>query len=182
MTGRARRTTLINATSRPADAIQDRVSLPAGLCGTAARLVGFGFRGWLSGLRSAELGELDRVWTHYRELLGDAQARTTVGALANWVASVQRSSSRSIAVCAPDCEQFCRDECMAISMIAAAQNDTCPAMRACAFALIGGSNVDGVVSGAEAFAGALRESGQVLTPEMIHNAASDATPVNRAVA
>ena len=65
-----------------------------------------------------------------------------------------------------DCARFCRDECVAISMIAACQHHACPAMRACAFALLGCSMIDEVVDVAESFAETMRgrRSGAVGQP------------------
>ena len=63
-----------------------------------------------------------------------------------------------------DCDRFCRDECVAIAMIAACQHNACPAMRACAFALLGCSMIDEVVEGAENFAATMRGADQVLSP------------------
>ena len=53
---------------------------------------------------------------------------------------------------------------MAISMIAACQHEACPAMRACAFALLGCSMIDEVVTVAEDFAATMRKADQVLSP------------------
>ena len=56
---------------------------------------------------------------------------------------------------------------MAISLIAASQHQRCPAMRACALALIGSSLVEPVIDAANAFADALQEADQFLTPEAV---------------
>ena len=65
---------------------------------------------------------------------------------------------------------FCRDECIAIAMIAACQHNACPAMRACAFSLLGCSMIDEVVQGAESFAATMRGADQVLPPSFSHGA------------
>ena len=61
-------------------------------------------------------------------------------------------------------------------MVAASQHDVCPAMRACAFALIEHGDVDDVVSESEALAGRLKELGQVLSAASIATAAQIAMP------
>jgi hypothetical protein len=48
-------------------------------------------------------------------------------------------------------------------MIAACQHHACPAMRACAFALLGCSLIDEVVNVAESFAETMRGADQVLS-------------------
>jgi hypothetical protein len=52
-------------------------------------------------------------------------------------------------------------------MIAPCQQNTCPAMRACAFALIESTGVENVVDGAQAFADTLLSLDQVLSPGSI---------------
>jgi hypothetical protein len=68
------------------------------------------------------------------------------------VRAINRHARRDLETAAVDCERFCRDECIAIEMISACQHNACPAMRACAFALLGCSLIDEVVEGAETFA------------------------------
>jgi hypothetical protein len=59
---------------------------------------------------------------------------------------------------------FCRDECLAVAMIAACQHHICPAMRACAFALIeSSSSVDRVIDTAQEFAEELAGLEEVLS-------------------
>jgi hypothetical protein len=60
-------------------------------------------------------------------------------------------------------------------MIAACQHNTCPAMRACAFALIESSLIDEVVHHAESFAVTMRGLDRVLSPGLIVNAAAYAS-------
>ena len=52
-------------------------------------------------------------------------------------------------------------------MIAACQHHTCPAMRACAFALADCSLIDGVVQEAQGFADAMMSLDQVLSAQSI---------------
>jgi hypothetical protein len=58
-----------------------------------------------------------------------------------------------------------------VSMIAACQHNTCPAMRACAFALIESSLIDEVVHHAGSFAITMRGLDQVLPTGLIVNSA-----------
>ena len=57
------------------------------------------------------------------------------------------------------CSGFCRDECMAIAMVAAAQQSSCPALKACAFALLESSDLENVVHATSEFASALVQEG-----------------------
>jgi len=144
--------------------------------GEPARLVGLGFRYWLTGFRTGDISCWERAWRAYCEVLGTAGAKIAVGDLSCWVRSINRHSQRDLKTGLVDCARFCRDECIAIDMIAACQHNACPAMRACAFALLGCSLIDEVVHGAEAFAATMREADQVLPPYFGHGATLLALP------
>lgn len=140
---------------------------------SAAHLVGLGFRGWMTGLTRADLSNWAHVWTVYEQTAGPVNARRMVTDLACWVQRIQTTTEREIEVCSSDCIWFGRDECVALSLIAAAQHDQsphrrCPAMQACAAALLGTDNVEPVLDTAVAFAGTLIEAGQILQPEQIN--------------
>lgn len=134
------------------------------------RLVGLGFRCWLSGYETGDLSCWQTVWSEYADAIGAKQARQVVTDLSTWVREVRSGSSRPINVAAIGCPTFCRDECMAISMIAACQRDVCPAARACAFALLGHDRIEPAIGAAIDFAGALRACGEILTEGAICNA------------
>ena len=55
-------------------------------------------------------------------------------------------------------------------MVAASQHSACPAMRACAFALLGCSDVDVVVDTAASFAAVLEDAGHRLSNQSICDA------------
>jgi hypothetical protein len=134
------------------------------------RLVGFGFRLWLNGFRTGDISNWETAWSTYAGTIGASAARTTVGQLASWVRAIDSTAQRRLVTAAADAPRFCRDECVAIAMIAACQHHACPAMRACAFALLGCSMIEEVVEGAESFARALRAADQVLSPASAHTA------------
>ena len=77
---------------------------------------------------------------------------------------------------------FCRDECLAISMVAAAQHSACPAIRACAVALLGSSKIDEAMQGAEEFALRLKKADQVLSPGTVFMGADSYRPACTATA
>ncbi len=133
-------------------------------------LVGYGFRGWVSGYQSGDVACWERVWRLYSNILGPTSARAVVGSLASWVRSVNSAARRDVEVSPLEACQFCRDECLAISMIAASQHQTCPAMRACAFALIDNALLDEVLHHADSYALLLRSQDRVVSPNWIVNA------------
>jgi hypothetical protein len=135
------------------------------------RIVGIGFRYWMLGLMSGEIGCWEKAWGLYSGLFGTASARIAVGNLSSWVSAVGASSQRDIEVFPERCRSFCRDECIAIAMIAACQHNTCPAMRTCAFALVENAMIDGVIEKAQAFADTLSSLEHRLSAASIGGAA-----------
>jgi hypothetical protein len=126
--------------------------------------VGFGFRLWLNGFRTGDICSWERAWSAYAGTLGAVAARTAVGQLSCWVRAVDCYAQRELVTAPNDCAPFCHDERVAIAMIAACQHHVCPAMRACAFALLGCSMIEEVVEVAEDFAQTMREAQQILSP------------------
>ena len=142
----------------------------------ADRLVGLGFRHWLAGYRSGDVTCWEYAWDLYASALGPRQARGVVNELSAWVRAVSASTRRDICVCPTNCAKFCRDECLAVSMVAASQHKTCPAMRACAFALIESAMIEEVVCQSESFALTLKSVDQVLSPSAIVGVALSEMP------
>jgi hypothetical protein len=130
-------------------------------------LVGMGFRCWLAGYDTGDIACWENGWNEYSRALGPERARRAVTELACWVRAVRASASRRIEYSPAGCPAFCADECLAISLIAASQHHRCPAMRACALALTGSDAVDPVLKAANAFADALHEADQRLSPEAV---------------
>ncbi|MFV0367214.1 MAG: hypothetical protein ACK5KM_02020 [Hyphomicrobiaceae bacterium] len=143
----------------------------------AEAIVGLGFRGWISGYQNSDIGCWEEVWQLYSNLLGPKLAETAVGSLASWSKAIAVSSRNKISVWPLNACGFCRDECLAISMIAACQHNTCPAMRACAFALLDNSMVDEVLHHAGTYALTLRSVEHVVSPSWIVNANAYVDPV-----
>ncbi len=143
----------------------------------AEAIVGLGFRGWIAGYQNSDVGCWEEVWRLYSNLLGPKHAETAVSSLASWSKAVAVSSRSPISVRPLSAFGFCRDECLAISMIAACQHNTCPAMRACAFALIENSMVDEVLHHAGTYALTLRSVEHVVSPAWIVNANAYVDPV-----
>ncbi len=128
------------------------------------QLVGLGFRYWLTGFRTGDISCWERAWCAYSSALGARAAKGAVTDLSCWVRAINRHARRDLETAAVDCDRFCRDECIAIEMISACQHNACPAMRACAFALLGCSMIEEVVEGAENFAATMRGADQMLPP------------------
>ena len=152
-------------TYTPAVALRWETSQPCGL--EPERLVGLGFRYWTLGRATGDIACWQRAWDLYSGTFGVVGGRAAVSQLSSWVGALGHTSRRDIEVSAATCASFCRDECVAISMIAACQHQTCPALRACAFALLETSMIDGVVEQAQGFADTLAGLDQILSPASI---------------
>lgn len=148
------------------------------------RLVGLGFRFWMHGQRSGDIRSWEKAWSLYCGMFGPMRAKVAVGALSSWVGALGSASQREIEIGAGHCSTFCRDECLAISMIAACQHRTCPAMRACAFALIESGHIearriDVVATPAQSFADTLSSLDQVLSQSSIVTTPGNFATVNQ---
>ena len=130
-------------------------------------LVGTGFRCWLAGYDTGDIACWESGWNEYARALGPERARRAVTELACWVRAVRALASRKIEYAPVGCPRFRADECLAISLIAASQHQRCPAMRACALALTGSDAIDPVLNAANAFADALQDADQRMSPEAV---------------
>jgi len=130
-------------------------------------LVGVGFRCWIAGYDTGDITCWENSWNTYNRVLGPARAKLAVTELACWVRAVRAATSRKIEYNSLDARRFCADECMAMSLIAASQQQGCPAMQACALALTGSDTVDPVIDAANAFADALDETDYRLNQEIV---------------
>jgi len=72
--------------------------------------------------------------------------------LSCWVRRIRELAGREIVTLPAGCRAFCRDECVAVAMVAASQHNVCPALRACTYALLGCAEIDGVVRETDALA------------------------------
>ena len=134
------------------------------------KLVGIGFRSWIAGYQTGDISCWEFAWATYANVLGEKQAKPVLTDLACWVRAIRDASCRSIEVYPAQCARFCRDECVAISMVAASQHGACPAMRACAYALLESSTIDDVVEGAESLGARLRGCDRILSANAICDA------------
>lgn len=159
---------------RPA---RDNAISAAPVLSAPERLVGVGFRCWLAGFQKGDIGCWEAAWHEYSQAVGPRAAKPLMTELAGWVRAVQDTAERRIEVFPAQCRRFCRDECLAISMVAACQHSACPALRACAVALLGTDEIDEAMERAEEFALSLREVDQMLSPGAVFMGAGLLSPM-----
>lgn len=141
-----------------------------GAAHSAERLVGFTFRRAYTGLSSGDRFAETLTHHEFRDAAGLAAADRLLKGICRFAGSVQQNAGRKIEVLPPGCPGFCRDECLAISIVAACQHDTCPALRACVYALLNSNVIDPTIEAATLFATDLSAAGQMLSINSICNA------------
>lgn len=134
---------------------------------TPERLVGFGFRCWLSGFETGEISSWEEAWTAYQTAVGECTAKLLILRLSQFVRAVKSNAERDIECYPASCRGFCRDECLAISMIAASQHDARSALCTCASALTGSNDIGDAIDSAQSFAAELKGANQILNASSI---------------
>jgi hypothetical protein len=86
------------------------------------RLVLDGFRRWMAGYSTGDLGHWELAWNQHAGALGSRSARIVVDRLAKFVRTVRDWSICPIACFPGGCRHVCRHECFALAMVAASQN------------------------------------------------------------
>lgn len=89
----------------------------------------------------------------------------------SWGLAIECTAVRPLVVLPLTCEGLSRDECLAVSLVAAAQHQHCPALRACAAALLGTADDGRVFETSRILAGRLADSGAHLDADRIVEAA-----------
>lgn len=132
----------------------------------AEKLVGMGFRCWLSGYQDGTIENWQTCWNYYCRELGNRHAREAITELSSWVNAVHCHAARNIELRPASCVGFCRDECLAVSLVAASRHGACPAMQACAQALLGADKIEPVLKTASHFAITLETAGITFRSEL----------------
>lgn len=135
-----------------------------------AEMVGRSFRSGVLARRGGSAAGWSYAWQELATVAGHGAADGLVAALGLFVETVDAAAARRIEVLPRGCPGLCRDECLAVSIVAASQLGACPALKACVFALLDSGNVDPCIRSAGLFGHALREAGQVLPPDAVCNA------------
>lgn len=135
-----------------------------------AQMVGRSFRCGMLARRGNPAIAWSYAWQEIAGVTGAGHVDQIFIALGAFVDSVEAAAARRIEVLPKGCPGLCRDECLAVSIIAASQLGACPALKACVFALIDSGNVEPCIQSAGLFSAALSEAGQTLPPDVVCNA------------
>jgi hypothetical protein len=139
------------------------------------RLVITGLRCCMAGYDFGDIDCWETAWKIYSSELGTAEARRLTAELQFWVRTIRAECQRPLELFPHGCAHVCRDECMALSLIAALQD------RDCATACLAGGFLTGrvseaadapVISAGRTYAEALSAAGQKLmsVPESVVHA------------
>lgn len=128
------------------------------------RLVLEGFRRWISGYATGDLGHWEEAWNLHASTLGPRTARSVVDHLAQFV-RVVRDWSLCPVTCFPgNCRHICRQECFALAMVAASQNHDLDCLASAMRHLLDPEGHEEAMLPALSYAEALRESDLFLIP------------------
>lgn len=131
------------------------------------RLVVTGFRNIMAACDLGDTHCWEAVWQHYIAELGAGTARRMIGELQYWTRSVRQHAERPMSYYPQCCSQLCHDECMALSIIAAAQAEDPSTGQLAARYLTGQScpaRLTELWQASLPFAAALGRAGQFVTP------------------
>lgn len=156
---------------KPAPPDQTALSGPPHAHLRLAHRIGRSFRYGINAERTGDPRAWSFVWQEWADATSSsAEADHLLTHLAAFVGDVGRTAARPIDVLPHGCPGLCRDECLAVSIVAASQLGACPALKACAFALLESSNLAPCLQSAAEFGGALRAAGHVLNADHVLNA------------
>jgi hypothetical protein len=122
------------------------------------------FRHWLTGFRTGELAHWERAFSLAEKTLGLTAARDVCCDFSQWVRLLSEHARRDLHVLEPTNRCFCRDECIAMALVAAHQHKACPALQACAMTLLSCDPRDELNTMTGAFAEKLVAAGQLVSP------------------
>ena len=131
------------------------------------RLVVTGFRNIMAACDLGDVNCWETVWQHYIAELGPTPARRVVGELQYWTRCVRIHAERPLSYYPQCCRHLCHDECMALSIIAAAQVEDQATGELAARYLTGQNSRDHLAevwNASLSFAEALGDAGQHVIP------------------
>lgn len=134
------------------------------------RLVVTGLRCCMAGYNFGDIDCWETAWRSYAMELGTDDARRLMGELQFWVRTLRAQSARPLSVFPHGCGHVCRDECMALSLIAALQDHDQPAALLAARHLSGaaGEAPLALAAAGQGYADALIAAGQKLLSVPAH--------------
>jgi hypothetical protein len=128
------------------------------------KLVVEGLRRWMQGCERGSIECWERAANLYAEELGLRESSRVLVALALWVDTLRTWMDRPAGLSPSECPRLCRDECFAVTMIAACQNHDDESLGAALGRLVPPEGRAEVMRLSQDFADALAGTGQILLP------------------
>ena len=128
------------------------------------RLVLEGFRRWMAGYSTGDLGHWEEAWNLHASSLGTRDARVVVDRLAKFVRIVRDWSICPINCFPGGCRHICRHECFALAMVSASQNQDLDSLASAMRHLLDPDGHEEAMLPALAYAEAMKESDLMLMP------------------
>lgn len=128
------------------------------------RLVIDGYRYWMAGYETGSITPWELAWSLFAKELGPTDGRVALSALTCWVRTFRTWSHEPRRFFPFQCQRLCRDECLAVSLIAALQHNDTESARFCLDHLVDPSGRSETEKTADGLAGSLNDVGQTLMP------------------
>jgi len=128
------------------------------------RLVLEGYRHWLAGYDSGSVTPWEMTQALYEELLGAAEGRHVLAELSHFVRTLRQCAACPLRSFPFGAHHVCRDECVALGLIAALQHDDAGAAEVCLSAIACAARRADVAEAAACFAAALAGARHYLLP------------------
>lgn len=130
----------------------------------AEKLVLEGYRRWTAGYESGSVVPWEMALALYSEILGESGGRQVLAELAHFVRTLGRCAACPLRAFPFGSRHVCRDECLALGLVAGHQHGDGRAVELCLGALACAARAAEVSAAAAGFASMLAERHRVLLP------------------
>ncbi|MEW5422208.1 hypothetical protein [Amorphus sp. 3PC139-8] len=128
------------------------------------RLVVEGYRHWMAGYESGSIEPWETAWSYYTAELGAADGRRAVSDLSAFVRTLRGCAGCPLRIFPSGARHLCREECLAVGLVAACQHGDLDLEGCCISALAGCHRGIEIADAAGRYASTLKEIGQTLMP------------------
>ncbi|WP_306883490.1 hypothetical protein [Amorphus orientalis] len=128
------------------------------------RLVIEGYRNWMAGYQTGSIEPWEHTWSFYTSELGMVDGRRAVADLSAFVRTLRGCADCPLRIFPTGADRLCREECLAVGLIAAAQHGDVDLCGCCIEALSGCARRVEIGAAADRYADTLMELGQALHP------------------
>ena len=132
------------------------------------KLVLEGYRRWLAGYETGSVTPWEMGWALYTQHLGGAGGRRALGELSHFIRTLRHCAACPLASFPFGAHHVCRDECLALGLIAALQHDDADAASTCLSAMSCPARRLDIREAAASFADALAGLRHYLLPIPVH--------------